>query len=104
MTSGGYESLKGVLKVSVSIAGSETRLKRLCITNKALQNLDGVKAAIVALAAHIWEKDSPVKAVKNLRSDFPKDWVRPSTDSETPPFKRRNQWRDTHSNYYLKVQ
>ena len=37
VTSGGYESLKGVLHVSVSIAGSETRLKRVCITNKALK-------------------------------------------------------------------
>ena len=32
VTSGGYESLKGVLQVSVSIAGSETRPKRVCFT------------------------------------------------------------------------
>ena len=35
--------------------------------NRALKNLDGVKAAIVALAAHIWAKASP-QGSHNLRA------------------------------------
>ena len=56
VTSGGYESLKGVLHVSVSIAGSEIRLKRVCITNKSLKLGRRKGCNRVALAAHIWEK------------------------------------------------